>query len=698
MSSFSRILLALLIAAVIPGQGRARGSIIGGPVTFLFKPSVTDGNPFNRDLRVEVISPSGKTLTLPAYFVGDGSFAVRVRTDEQGEYRRGKVTEQTGGKTVDITAMASGRLTETVAKIETLPTVRRDAADRSRFILSDGREYVPVGANLAWAPGGRLKFYRKAFEEFSRQGLNWTRVWMCHWGNLNLDWPSDRARKSLPLGSLDLSVASEWDSVIAGAEEHEVYVQLVLQHHGQYTTGANPNWIDNPWNVANGGFLATPDEFFTSSIARDLTKRKYRYIVARWGYSPAILSWELFNEVHWVDAIAKNNDVVAVAAWHAEMADYIRSIDVYGHLITTSTDDLNSPVYERMDYFQPHLYAPDMIASPQRLQEIPAQLNRPVFYGEIGEDHMRASERVKKSGLLIVPPVWASLMGSGRYPGQPWLGAELIATKRIGELGAVARFVAAMRAKPRGALVSFSPVIESSRRDPIVLTPGQHWRRGPQPVITIPVDGSYSSDVAELPQFIVGSPSSVDDGFQSRVTLHIDVPRDSAARLVIADGGAKGAELRALVDGRLVATENWPTLTLSSEAQAPKRPREMTLPLTAGHREIVLENTGGLDWVEFDSLHFDFTVPVVAAVGKRGADFAALWVWRRDGVFAEKVPAPVKDATVILGDVASGVWRVTWWDSLKGVPADTQSINHPGGALRLPIPPISRHAALILER
>jgi hypothetical protein len=690
----------LLLVAVAPAGLISRSlAAVAEPVTFRFTLPEDTRNPFSRDLWADVVTPAGRTLTLPVYFAGDGKFAVRARADETGAYLLGKITERADGKVAELMADVSGNRQQMVTKIQTLPSVRLDPGDQRRFILSDGREYAPVGANLAWAPGGRLEFYRKAFTDFQKQGLNWTRVWMCHWGGLNLDWLSDAAGKpSTPPGMLDLRVAAEWDRLLTQAEERGVYVQLVLQHHGQYTTGANPNWAQNPWNVANGGFLNTPGEFFTSPVAREVTRQKYRYIVARWGYSPAILAWELFNEVHWVDALTKDKGVAAVAAWHTEMATYIRSIDVHGHLITTSTEELHSPIYAAMDYFQPHCYSPDMIASPQRFDVKPEKLDRPVFYGEVGEDHMRVSERVKKSGLLIVPPVWAGLMGDARYASQPWLGAELIAAKRPGELGAIARFVAVMNAKPRGPLAHFSPRVESAQRQTLVLTPGQHWQRRAAAVIEVPVDGRYSSDIAELPHFIVGAPESVADGFPPKVTLRVDMPSDGAARLVMADGGVKGAVVRVSVDGRITAEERWEPLEISPGEKAAKRPREIALPLAAGAREIVVENTGGLDWVEFGSLDLGLTVPLVAAVGKRADDFAALWVWRHDGVFAGKAPSPVKDAVLVIDDVAAGAWRVTWWDSLKGVPAATQSLAHSGGPLRLTVPSISRHAALIIER
>ena len=54
--------------------------------------------------------------------------------------------------------------------------------------------------------------------------------------------------------------------------------------------------------------------------------------------------------------------------------------------------------------------------------------------------------------------------------------------------------------------------------------------------------------------------------------------------------------------------------------------------------------------------------------------------------------------TPLLKDVPAGIWHVTWWDTLKGIPAAPVTIAHPGGLLRLPTPPIDRHAAVVLTR
>ena len=202
---------------------------------------------------------------------------------------------------------------------------------------------------------------------------------MCHWDGKNLDWPADEA-KPPQLGYLSLSSAMLWDQIVAAADASDVHFHLVLQHHGQYNTGENSNWQNNPWNKANGGWLDKPEDFFTDPRAIALTKSKYRYIIARWGYSPAIMAWELFNEAEFTDAF--KNDLDDVAAWHVAMAKFIREQDPYHHLIMTSSRVTEPKLWQAMDYYEAHIYPPDVLAAIAVLDD--DHLDRAYFYGEFG--------------------------------------------------------------------------------------------------------------------------------------------------------------------------------------------------------------------------------------------------------------------------------------------------------------------------
>jgi hypothetical protein len=668
------------------------------PATFEFKVPLSGQNSFAREIWAEVVLPSGKTLDLPAYYVGKDRYAVRARVEMKGEYRIGKISETTGDQRVPLAVDMVGRRRKDVREIEAQLAVGIGGVTRDQFVFPSGENFVPVGANLAWPDKRNGRFYGKAFNAFAREGLNWSRVWMAHWSGLNLDWLPEDMGRSPQLGTVDCRVADSWDKIMAEAESSGVYLQVVLQHHGQYSSKVNSNWNQNPWNAANpGGFLVSPAEFFTSPEAQRLTMQKIRYTVARWGYSPAVMAWELFNEVHWSDALREAHDENAVAQWHAKMAAYIRSIDRYGHLITTSTENLRSAIYAEMDYLQPHLYVPNPLAGVRLLAGEPAALRRPVFYGEFGDDHQLLSAEEKKSGIAIVPPVWASLMGPGRYPAQPWLGQDLMGTGRLQELGAVARFVAATGLGRRTDLKPFCPVTESATHMPFVLAGGQRWKSSPDPEITVPLDGREPAEFAVIPMIFVSPDESKSNGFPSRATYHFDFPRPVTMRLQIADTGAASSSIRVMVDGSVAAEAAWAERPKNESDTASYPQPDILVPVLAGPHTVVVANSGSAGWFDLTKIDLGLDIPVLAAVGQRSDRFMAIWLWHRLGVFSSKPTAPAK-GTLVLDDVSVGTWRVTWWDSLKGMPLAPVVVEHQGGTLRLSTPAISRHAAVVIER
>jgi hypothetical protein len=379
------------------------------------------------------------------------------------------------------------------------------------------------------------------------------------------------------------------------------------------------------------------------------------------------------------------------------MAAYIRSVDAYRHLITTSTENLRSPIYEAMDFFQPHLYAANMLAGARAIEPAPATLDRPAFYGEIGDDHMSLTPAQKTSGVAIVAPVWASLMGVSRCPAQPWLGDRLLAQGRVRELGAVARFLAATRLCERDGLAPFSPVVECAARVPLVLVGGQMWQRRPGPEITVPLDGRELIEFADIPCIYIGSPGGLADGYPGRAVYHFDFPRAATLRPRVAGIGAFGSAIRISLDGHPVVEKSWPPRSGPSAGAAPTFPEEFSFPVSAGRHDLVVENPGANDWFDLAGIDLGFDTAVLAAVGKRDAGFIALWVWHREGVFAVNAPTPAS-GTLLVDDVPAGTWRVTWWNSLEGVPGATTTIDHAGGLLKLPTPAIARHAAVVLER
>jgi hypothetical protein len=563
---------------------------------------------------------------------------------------------------------------------------------------SDGTPYVPFGFNLAWSTEpAAAEQYRRWFRAMREHELNWTRIWMCHWAGQNLDWlPAERG-ESPPPGYLDLRVAALWDEIVAAAEENGVYVQLVLQHHGQYSQKVNPNWDINPWNAARaGGFLREPAEFFTSPIARDLTRLKYRYIVARWGYSPAILAWELFNEVHWVDPIHVAKDERAVAVWHDEMAAFLRANDPDRRLVTTSHDELDSGVYRAMDFLQPHLYAANL---PAVVRELPPGVRgerRVVFYGEIGFDRERVPAADVAAGVLHIPPVWPSLFSAADAPAQPWLGDQIIAAGRAAELGAVARFAHASGLLAEWARTQpFAPAVESAARVPMVVPGAQAWQRWGNAALELRPDGAHPDTFGRAPRFLASPQAGDAHPFADRSVLRVDFPREQPAELVIESVATEGAAVEVRIDGAVVAQRTW--RAAAADAPTPGAPARLGFTVPPGSRTVEIAQVAATGWCEVAATLFPGAeTSALAAVGRRAEDFVALWIWDPRHLWSRETQ-PVVRGEVRVADLATGEWLVQTWEPRTGRGVSTRTLSHAGGEARVAVD-VAGQLAVTLRR
>ncbi len=666
--------------------------------------------PLLRDIRARITAPDGTSAVYPAFHYEDATWKIRVRPSLLGKWKFGPILEYhedgtSGPKALKFVAQGPDAITVTRENLSpAADVVGIDPRNARGFAFADGRPYYPFGMNVGWSTGGLP--WKKIFSELQSAGLNWTRIWMAHWDMMNLDWlPEHAGRPSPRPGNVDAEPARNWDEVIALAEKHGVHLQMVLQHHGQYSLTNNSNWDINPWNKANGGFLDAPGDFFTSPDAIRHTKAKYRYIIARYGHSPAILAWELFNEVHWTAPAAQGRDDI-LGAWHADMAAFIRANDVYQHLVTTSHDDLRSSVHAQMDFLQPHLYAVNMQAHTRRFACAPVMPVRPIFYGEIGEDHIPVTDAQKASGETLAPLVWPSLFaGNGAYPGQTWSWEKLLGTPRLGEMRAISSYIAAARLPERNAtMTAFTPAVVCDATVPRIITAGHSWAITAATSVTIPDDGRDDITLSDIPRYYTADPRYLALGLRHTFDIHFTktTDADTPMTLALTDLGYEGGSMRILLDGKSVHEITWGRRPASPTLL----PQQITFAAPAGKHTLTLENTGDaktgrVATFRLGTIDLTGAQPALAACGLRapGAQTVLLYVWHRANIFAEAANrAPGAAGDVLLENIPAGEWRATWWNMTEGGPASTAALTHTGGTLRLRTPEFPRHAAVILER
>jgi len=318
---------------------------------------------------------------------------------------------------------------------ESLPRgfLRVDPTAWNRFRWDSGEPYYPLGFNLGWQAEGAPPMADQ-IATMGESGINWTRIWANSWDGKNPWWPLGGAAAD----RLWAPALERWATLLGACERAGLAVQVVLFHHGAFSTAVNPDWAGHPWNVERGGFLRDPADFYTDPEARRRAKIWLRYAVARHAHSPSVMAWELFNEVEWTDA-ALAGRWADIAAWHAEMAAYLRAIDPHDHLVTTSSTLSPRALREPLDYLQPHLYALDAAGGIRR-----AALPRGerAFYGEFGAlgASRRSARQVLRDGLYAgllsnhagAPMFWAwDVVAKEDLYEEYRIAAEVLARSRL---------------------------------------------------------------------------------------------------------------------------------------------------------------------------------------------------------------------------------------------------------------------------
>jgi hypothetical protein len=395
-----------------------------------FHVTSTYANPFDPDevdAVLTVITPSRDTLVVPAFWYQD-FVRSRTTTDEiltalgspcwMARFSPTEIGTHTYFVGVTDSTGYNRSADSTFVAVESSDPgfVRRCAADTRLFEFDNGNPYLPRGQNIAWATNLGTYDYDTYFAALAANGENWTRIWMTHfYRGQSLEWNASHWTGYFHgLGVYSQECAWKLDYVIELARQQGIRIQLVTQHHGQFSTSTDANWIDNPYNIANGGMLTAPQQFFTNAQAKQLYKRKLRYMVARWGYSTSILCWEFWNEVQYTD----NYSPSVVASWHGEMGQYLKSIDPWHHLLTTSARESDNAIWSRpeIDCTQLHLYVGE-ITSTLRSKIISMwTYAKPVIVGEFGY-YPHEQGWADTDGTHIHNGIWAAAMAlTGAMP------------------------------------------------------------------------------------------------------------------------------------------------------------------------------------------------------------------------------------------------------------------------------------------
>ncbi len=208
---------------------------------------------------------------------------------------------------------------------------------------------------------------------------------------------------------------AQWDKYIEAAERRGVYLKLVIDEKNEWirdhigpdgkmtSTGSNDN------------FYAAP-----GTKVRWLEQAWWRYVIARWGYSTAIHSFEYVNEG---DPYNGNHYEVANT-----MARYFHQNDPSRHMVTTSlwsafpnVEFWSNPDYPDIDYADLHAYiSTGWGLDASFLEESNVETRAQYIHSGNASAHIAATDNAD----LTITPRGLVIRGPGEWIVRYWMKAD----------------------------------------------------------------------------------------------------------------------------------------------------------------------------------------------------------------------------------------------------------------------------------
>jgi hypothetical protein len=288
--------------------------------------------PLDAVARFEIDAPSGATTSLLAFRRGD-TLVARFRPLQPGPHRWRLVARDREAPRI---------LVRGSVRVEDLGDPGGVRARGGVLVDDAGRVFRPLGENRfnvydpAWSGGLSIEGYVR---RMASDGMNTIRVLVF----TACGRPGAKAVAGClepRLGGFDEDAAARYDELFAAAERHGLKVVLSVFALGFTPGDAWKGWEANPYAAARGGPAKAPRDFFTSPAAREASKARLRYVLARWAASPALLAVDLLDEPEWDGGIPEP----AWIPWAQDLARTWRELDPYGHPVTLGSVGLHRDV------------------------------------------------------------------------------------------------------------------------------------------------------------------------------------------------------------------------------------------------------------------------------------------------------------------------------------------------------------------
>ena len=667
------------------------------PTEFEIDIKATFDNPFDSSdisVRVEVREPDGKSFYVPAYFdmdcertlvngkevvskKGPGKWRARIGFRKLGTHKVGASVRDRNGSS------ATNEFSVEVKDAIRSGFARISEKDHRYFQTSEGKSFFPLGANVCWGGDEGTFSYDKWIPQYAAQGCNYFRVWLSpHWSTFGIEQPG-LSRDGKGLGQFSIENLWRLDYVLKLARKYDMKVKLCFDSYNMLREkDAYPSWEDGVFNIANGGILHSPIEFWQSPSMDRFYVEKLKYFVARYSGDPTVFAWEFWNEVD----LTRDFPVDLAKDWHQRMATELKKLDPYNHLVTTSFSNAMGTkeidLLSEIDYIQTHHYgSPDVISQIAIQQSRKGNWGKPHYIAEIGADAGGPRIEDDPTGLQIHDPLWISVCMGSSGAAQPWWWDNLIEPKGLYPLfGSVAKFVKGIDWQNeafRQTQPNFDWKVKPSplpRKDVNIQGGPMSWQASPYNLPrTVRVTPETVTGQLPVSGILHGTGNHLD--CHNPITFACELDRATTFDVIVSSvSGYGGAKLKIELDGSSYLTRDFVDADGTTKGDTLNQYNgTYTVTIPAGKHTLYVSNTGQ-DWLtasyRFRDLNPRLTPPLIswATVGD---SVAIAWIrvedrtWSKICVQKEKV-APAPPSLFSLNGLASGDWKVALWDTWKG--------------------------------
>jgi hypothetical protein len=657
-----------------------------------FDINYTYANPYDPDLVAVdalITLPNSAIITVPCFYYTPCNYTSTNATQNlaQSKWMLRYTPSVTGNyiitiRVIDATGtFYSSGINRNVTTSNRKGFVKINPTNQQFMKFDNNDPYYPVGVNIAWN-SQLITSYKQYFDSLSPNNINWTRYWLTDFARQALEWSSSHwSGWYSGLGVYSQRAAGILDSVLDMCSTRDIYMQLVLQHHGQFSTTVNAEWAGNPYNSANGGTLSSAGQFFSNAAAKAQTKKQYRYIIARWGYSTNVLAWELFNEVNFTDGTDSDID-----SWHDEMSQYIQSIDLFDHIITTSSSKSQLLLMDNnpgLDMLQYHIYG-SLMEELLYLQarDYQSSLTKPVMCGEFGTS-TSYTNHPDNWGDHVRKSMWVGMFSE--VPNMFWYWDAYIEAKNLYSVFKPLRSYLAgvdIVSETGGQYQELNFTNNITMPSTVTLSPGMSWGASTQNTFVVDSNGD-AAGLINLSSYLQGS-DKASMGREASFTVNFQSAGTAGISVNAASSWNAPQSLQVFIDG-----------ILTTSYSVPAAGGLFSAPVTAG-THIIRYYVSSIDWVNVNSYSFNpVSVNSLVGYGYTGNNKSYGYVYDASyGEWADLNAVNTSTGAILqIGPLSTGNYTVELWNPQSGITTIGNTYSTVSGNINVLLPGFKKDIA-----